>query len=96
MLFVVTGKDKPGALDARMAARPDHLDHWKSLGDNLLAAGPFLDDECNPCGSLIIIDVADQAEAERLAEADPYVAACVFASKEVRRWNWAINAPGDK
>jgi hypothetical protein len=93
MLFVVTGQDKPGAHEARRAARPDHLAHWQSLGERLKLAGPFLDENGNPCGSLIIIDVDDGAEANRLANADPYVTSGVFASKSIQRWNWAINPP---
>jgi hypothetical protein len=93
MLYVIIGNDRPGALEDRLAARPDHLAHWQSLGDGLKAAGPFLDAFGKPCGSLIIADIESEAAAQRHADADPYSVRGVFESKTVRPWNWAINPP---
>jgi len=93
MLFVVTGTDRPGALEDRLATRPDHLAHWQALGKGLDGAGPFLDEKGDPCGSLILIDVEDESAANRLADTDPYVDKGVFESRSVKRWNWALNKP---
>lgn len=93
MLFVIIAEDKPGGLDHRLAVRPAHLRHLESLGDSLVFAGPFLDDDEKPCGSLVVIDAPDQAEAEAMAARDPFVVEGVFTRYEVRRWNWGINNP---
>lgn len=93
MLYAIIAEDKPHGLDHRLAVRPTHLEHLKTLGDKLVFAGPFLDDNDKPCGSLMVIDAPSQAEAEAMAASDPFVSQGVFASYEVRRWNWGINNP---
>lgn len=93
MLFVIEGRDKPDALKTRMETRPIHLEYLESLGDTVVLAGPFLGDDDKPNGSLIVIRADSLADAEAIAARDPYVAAGLFASTEVRAWNWAINKP---
>jgi len=93
MLYVIEARDKPGALDIRLSTRPAHVEFLQSLGSDLVLAGPFLDDDEKPCGSLVIIKADTIDAAKAIAERDPYVAAGLFASTEVRRWNWAINKP---
>jgi len=92
-LFAIIADDKPDGLDHRMATRPEHLEHLKSLGDTVVMAGPFLDSDGKPCGSLVVIEASDQAEAEAVAKADPFVRRGVFARHVVRPWSWGINNP---
>jgi uncharacterized protein len=92
MWYVVYATDKPGSLDARLAARPQHLARLHALRDagRLLLAGPFpaLDaEEPGPSGysgSLIVAEFADLAAARAWADADPYAAAGVYAEIVVR------------
>jgi len=93
MLYAIIAEDKPGGLEHRLAVRPTHLEHLKSLGDKLVFAGPFLDGNDKPCGSLMVIEAQSQAEAEAMAASDPFVTQGVFDRHEVRRWNWGINNP---
>lgn len=93
MLFALICKDKPGALDVRMANRPDHLAFLNGLGDQLKAAGPLLDDNGAPNGSLVIIDAENVAAAIALAGQDPYKAAGLFESVEIKAWNWVLKNP---
>lgn len=93
MLYVILAEDKPNGLEQRLAVRPTHLEHLESLGDKLVFAGPFLDADEKPCGSMVVIDAGSQAEAEAMAAADPFVREGVFQSYTVRRWNWGINNP---
>lgn len=93
MLYAIIAEDKPNGLEHRLAVRPTHLEHLKTLGDKLVFAGPFLDDNEKPKGSLMVIDAPSQAEAEAMAAQDPFVAHGVFDRYEVRRWNWGINNP---
>ena len=46
-------------------------------------AGPFIDEEGQPCGSILIFQADDLASARRFAASDPYVVEGVFASHEV-------------
>lgn len=93
MLFALICNDKPGSVALRMENRPEHLAHLKGLGSTLKFAGPFLDDNGDPCGSLLVVE-ADSAEAAvAIGNADPYAKAGLFASVEARRWNWTVNNP---
>ena len=54
MLFALIADDKPEGLAARMAVRPEHLKHLEALGDKLKLAGPFLDQQGNMVGSIVL------------------------------------------
>ena len=95
MLFAVICNDKPGSLQLRMDTRPDHLVFLETLNAKgaLALAGPFLDSDGKPNGSLVVIDAEDQKSAELIAGQDPYAKAGLFASVEIRPWNWTFNKP---
>lgn len=93
MLFAIIAQDQPNGVEHRMAVRPTHLEHLKTLGDKLVFAGPFLDESEKPYGSLMVIEAASLEEAKAMAAADPFAKEKVFASYEVKRWNWGINNP---
>lgn len=89
MLVALIAKDKPGALQIRLDNRAAHLQHIKSSG--LVAqAGPFLDEQGGMCGSLLILDVADMAQAQGWADGDPYAKAGLFESVELIPWNRVV------
>ena len=92
-LFAILAEDIPNGVEHRMAVRATHLKYLETLGDKLVFAGPFLDGAEKPTGSLVVIEAADIEEAKTMAAADPYAKEGVFASHEVRRWNWGINNP---
>lgn len=95
MLFALICNDKPGHLQTRLDTRPAHLAFLDGLNTKgeLAFAGPFLDADGKPNGSMVVVDVADRAAAEALAAADPYAGAGLFASVEVRSWVWVVNKP---
>jgi uncharacterized protein YciI len=84
MLFALICTDKPGSLAARGAARPAHLDYLRAREAALHFAGPLLDPDGNPCGSLFLLDATDRAAAEAFAAADPYAQAGLFESTVIR------------
>ena len=92
MLYAIVGDDAPGSLDARLAARPAHLARLQLLKDEgrLVLAGPFpaLDSpDPGPAGysgSLIVAEFESLEAAPRWADADPYLAAGVYARVTVR------------
>ena len=97
MLFALICKDKPGHLQVRLDARPDHVNFLNGLNaDKKLAfAGPFLDADGKPNGSLVVIEAIDLAAAEALATADPYAKAGLFESVDVKPWTWVFNKPAE-
>ena len=86
--FAITCFDKPDSLDLRMATRPTHLVYLEGqLKDGVvLMAGPLLDENDKPNGSLLLVETADRAGAEAFAAGDPYARAGLFASTEIRPW----------
>lgn len=84
MLFAITCVDKPGRLELRVATRDRHLAYLEDRVGCLVQAGPLLDGEGRPCGSLLIVDVADVAAAEALCAGDPYGVAGLFESVVIR------------
>lgn len=97
MLFALICKDKPGHLQVRLDARPDHVAFLNGLNaDKKLAfAGPFLDADGKPNGSMVVIEAADLAAAEALAAADPYARAGLFEHIEIKPWTWVFNKPAE-
>lgn len=95
MLFAFLCKDKPGHLNVRMETRLAHMEHLNKLNaeGRLAMAGPFLDAEGKPNGSLVIVKAETAEEARELADADPYTRAGLFESVEIRPYNWVFNNP---
>lgn len=82
MLVALIARDKKGALPVRQENRPAHVEYLKS-GTTVQQAGPLLDDAGEMCGSLVILDVADMAEAEAWVAGDPYGKAGLFDTVEL-------------
>ena len=95
MLFAFTCKDKPGHLNVRMETRSAHVEHLNKLNaeGTLKMAGPFLDAEGKPNGSLVIVSAETIEAARAIADSDPYAKAGLFESVEVRPFNWVFNNP---
>jgi uncharacterized protein YciI len=84
MLFAITCTDKPASLALRIASRPAHLAYLEANLAHLVLVGPVLDPEGKPCGSLLVVDLADRAAAEAFAAGDPYAQAGLFESAVIR------------
>jgi uncharacterized protein YciI len=92
MWYAIEGHDGPDVLSKRLAARNDHLGRLAALRDEgrLLLAGPCpaIDaDDPGPAGysgSIVIAEFPSLEEARRWADADPYLAAGVYARVDVR------------
>lgn len=86
MFYAIISEDKPGTLEQRMQARPDHLARLEALRDEgrLLIAGPHpaIDSEdpgpAGFTGSLVVAEFASLENAQSWADADPYIAAGVY------------------
>jgi len=92
MLYAIVGQDRPDSLTARLAARPAHVERLKALQEQgrMILAGPFpAIDSPDPgpagfSGSLIVADFDSLETAQAWADADPYVAAGVYAGVSVK------------
>lgn len=92
MWYAIIGQDVPNSLEKRIAARPAHVARLQELQGQgrLLLAGPFpAVDAVDPgaagfSGSLIVAEFASLASAQDWANADPYVAAGIYAQVRVQ------------
>ncbi|MBB6341825.1 uncharacterized protein YciI [Pseudomonas fluvialis] len=92
MLYAIIATDHPGTLEARLAARPAHLDRLLQLKaeGRLILAGPHPAVDSNDpgpagfSGSLVVAEFDSLQAAQSWADADPYRAAGVYASVTVK------------
>lgn len=95
MWYVIEGHDGSDVLAQRRQARPAHLARLEALREDgrLLLAGPCpAIDAVDPgpagfSGSLVVAQFASLQDARAWADADPYVAAGVYARVDVRPFN---------
>jgi uncharacterized protein YciI len=97
MLFALICKDKSDHLQVRLDNRPAHLDYLRKLNEagTLKFAGPFLDDDGKPYGSLVVVEAKDKNDAARIGADDPYAKAGLFENVRIRAWNWTFNNPAN-
>jgi uncharacterized protein YciI len=84
--FAIHCIDKPDSADLRAETRSEHLRHVEGVADRVLVAGPLLDLDGAPIGSLLIVDFPERRAAIDFAAADPYAQAGLFASVAVTAW----------
>ncbi len=100
MFYAIVGQDVPDSLNKRFAARPAHLERLQALqqAGRLLLAGPFPAIDSNDpgaagfSGSLIVAEFDSLADAQAWADADPYVAAGVYADVSVKPFKKVLPA----
>ncbi|MEH6576467.1 MAG: YciI family protein [Amphritea sp.] len=92
MFYAIISEDKPGTLEQRIAARPDHLARLEALRDEgrLLIAGPHpaIDSEdpgpAGFTGSLVVAEFDSLEEAQNWADQDPYITQGVYEQVVVK------------
>ena len=92
MLYAIYARDRNNSLEHRLQARPAHVERLKALVEEgrLLLAGPLpaVDSEdpgpAGFSGSLIVAEFDSLADARAWADEDPYVAAGVYESVDVK------------
>ena len=95
MFYSIVADDRDNSLEARMAARPAHVERLQALRDQgrLLLAGPNpASDSPDPgeagfSGSIIVAEFDSLAAAQAWADEDPYVKQGVYASVTVKPFN---------
>ncbi len=100
MWFAIIASDVHDSLDKRKGARPAHIARLQALlhEGRLLVAGAFPaieSEDPGPAGfsgSMILAEFATQAQAQTWADADPYVAAGVYADVQIKPFRKALPA----
>ena len=91
MLFALVALDRPNAVEDRLRVRPDHLKFLDSLGDSLLLAGPFLNDNGEGVGTIAIIEAASLDAARATFGRDPFALEGLFDQVTIKPWKATIN-----
>ena len=93
MLFAISCIDKTGAAQVRADNRDAHLAYLKEHSDQMVIAGPYLNESGDGmAGSLLILDFPDRVAAEAFAANDPYAKAGLFESVDIRQWKKVLPA----
>lgn len=100
MWFAIIAEDVADSLEKRKGARPAHIERLQKLLDEgrLFVAGAFPaieSEDPGPAGftgSMILAQFPSQAEAQTWADADPYVAAGVYAKVTIKPFRKALPA----
>ena len=86
MAFVVICIDKDNYLEKRLNSREEHLNYLKEIQKKLILAGPILDDNNNPKGSILVLDFKEIDELKVFLKHDPYSKIGLF--KETKIFNF--------
>ncbi|KQB55063.1 hypothetical protein AQS70_19780 [Pseudomonas endophytica] len=92
MLYAIISTDVENSLETRLSVRPAHLERLTQLKDlgRLVLAGPHPAIDSNDpgpagfSGSLVVAEFDSLSDAQAWADADPYVAAGVYANVIVK------------
>ena len=92
MYYAIISEDIENSLSRRQSVRPAHLERLQKLADEqrLLIAGPHPAIDSNDpgeagfSGSLVVAEFDSLEQAQKWADADPYVAAGVYARVSVK------------
>ena len=91
MLFALVAYDRPNAVARRLELRPDHLKHLDALGDPLVLAGPFLADNGDMVGSIVVIEAETLDAAREIFARDPFMVGNLFDSVTIKPWRLGKN-----
>ena len=75
----------------RLEIRPEHLKFLDSLGDQLVLAGPFLADNGDMVGSIVVIEAETLEAAQGVFTRDPFMRGNLFDSITIKPWRLGVN-----
>lgn len=93
--FVVFGSDAPGKHALRAGLRPAHrawLREHPGHAVTVVHGGPTLDEGGAMNGTLLVVEAQDIAQVREFLREDPYMRGGLFASVELREWNWSLRS----
>ena len=62
-----------GITEKSHAVRDEHMAYRESIDDRLVLAGPIVGSDNLPMGSILVVRADDLAEAQKIAEGEPFV-----------------------
>ena len=90
MAFLITCKDKKNSLDLRLSTREEHIKYLKKIKKKLILAGPILDKNDKPIGTVLILDFDKITELKKFLNGDPYSKVHLFDEVKITRFKKVI------
>ena len=86
MTYLITCLDKKNALSLRLETREEHIRYLKKIGEKLVLAGPILDENNDPKGTVLILDYEDANTVKEFLKNDPYNLRDLFESVKITKF----------
>lgn len=87
MLYVIFAEDHEDKLELRLATREQHLAYADTFAQNIVVAGPTLNEDGEAMnGTLFIVDFPDWESVNAFVINDPYRRAGLFKSVTIKPW----------
>lgn len=94
-LYVITGMDRRGTAQLRLATREAHLAFMRAQRFvRCQVGGPLLSADGTMIGSMLIVESDDPAQVATFVAEDPYGKAGLFEHVEVRPWRATVGTLG--
>ena len=90
MAYLITCTDKANSLDLRLSTREEHIKYLKKIKKKLILAGPILDKNDNPVGTVLIVDFDNLNTLKKFLNDDPYSKVNLFKDVEIVRFKKVI------
>ena len=90
MTYLITCKDKKNSLNLRLSTREKHIKYLKKIKKKLILAGPILDKNDNPVGTVLIVDFDKLAAVKKFLNEDPYSKVNLFKDVNIIRFKKVI------
>ena len=90
MAYLITCKDKEDSIELRLSTREEHIKYLKKIKKKLILAGPILDKNDNPVGTVLIVDFDELAAVKKFLYDDPYSKVNLFQEVEITRFKKVI------
>ena len=95
-MYCVTCLDHENSEALRLENRPAHLEYVLSRADEVSVAGPVTsEDGAAMIGTVLILNVDSQAQAQDFVDNDPYNKAGLFADIRIHRFNHLLGGLKD-
>ena len=90
MAFLITCTDKKNSLDLRLSTREKHIKYLKKIKKKLILAGPILDKNDKPIGTVLILDFDKITDLKKFLNGDPYSKVHLFDEVKITRFKKVI------
>ena len=86
MAYLILCRDKKNSIEKRLTQRPAHVEYLKKFEKKIICAGPILNKDNEPVGSVIILDFDKIEDAKIFVKNDPYNDVDLFSEVKLTKF----------